>query len=320
MYCASSVYIYIAKMDPQAGLSRAETDNLEFVIQAMEAIGRHHLITQAFLQQICADVERNGLAGAIAVPGLAKYRNAFGWASSNVPLLARSYLTNHSEIQVPLPGRLPLGVTSGTYDPAKTPQAQRARGCAATGLPGEGVEATNKRRRTSPPPPQQQQQQQDGQSFDWDTPGASTTFYSTNPEKPRGVFGGGLLRASGVAPMSNGPPRPHPQVSVALPHRTSANASPVPRQMGGMAPLGIQPQQGDALPYTASAMPPTTATTVGYDAAGAFVYPQPGPQDMGGMAAMGFPAADGVDPWTFMPVMDDVAWAGMGRGDGTGAG
>lgn len=318
MYCASSVYIYAAKTNPQAGLSTSDRDNLEFIIRAMEAIGKHHLITQSFLQQICADVERNGLVDAVALPGLAKHRNAFGWASSNVPLLARSYLTKHSDIQVPLPGRLPLGVASGTFDPSKTPQAQTARGCATTPLESVGpAEATNKRRRTSPPP-QQQRQQQDRPSYDWNNQAAPTTFYDNSNNKGRGVFGGGLLRASGVAPMPNDAPP-----SVSLPHRASANVSPVvnispavgvsappPPQMPiNMAVMGQS--QGDAMPYT-TAVPP--AVTVGYDAAGAFVYAQP-TQDMG---AMGFAVPEAVDPWNFLPVMDDAAWAEMERGAGTG--
>ncbi|KAH6694003.1 binuclear zinc transcription factor [Plectosphaerella plurivora] len=309
MYCASSVYIYAAKSAPQAGLSTADRDNLEFIIQAMEAIGRHHLITQSFLQQICADVERNGLIDAVAIPGLAKHRNAFGWASSNVPLLARSYLTKHSDIQVPLPGRLPLGASSGTFDPDKTPQAQTARGCPPAPPEAGPGEATNKRRRTSPPPPQQQQQQQ------WAPQGTPTTFYD-EPNKPRGLFGGGILRASGVAPMTNNAPQAPPPVS--LPHRASANASPVvnvsapPQVPVNMAVLG-QPQ-GNPIPFT-TAVPP--AVTVGYDASGAFVYSQPVTQDMG---AMGFTVQEAVDPWNFMPVMDDANWVNMGTGAGAGTG
>ncbi|KAK2050816.1 hypothetical protein LZ31DRAFT_548127 [Colletotrichum somersetense] len=121
LYSAASVYVYSAKCDPEAGISTADLQNLKFIITAMEAIGRKHVITKAFLQQIYMDVERNGLAGIIDLPNLSNYKNQFGWTSSNIPLLARSSISKHTEIQPPLPGRLPLGNPKGTaYEPGLT--------------------------------------------------------------------------------------------------------------------------------------------------------------------------------------------------------
>ncbi|GJC80708.1 citrinin biosynthesis transcriptional activator ctnR [Colletotrichum liriopes] len=114
LYSAASVYIYSAKCNPEAGISTADLQNLKFIITAMEAIGRKHVITQAFLQQIFMDVERNGLSGIIDLPNLTNYKNLFGWTCSNIPLLARSSISKHTEIQPPLPGRLPLGNPKGT--------------------------------------------------------------------------------------------------------------------------------------------------------------------------------------------------------------
>ncbi|KAK1674563.1 hypothetical protein BDP55DRAFT_612092, partial [Colletotrichum godetiae] len=109
LYSAASVYVYTAKCNLDTGFSTADLQNLKFIINAMEAIGRRHIITQAFLQQIFMDIERNGLSGVIDLPNLANYKNLFGWTSSNIPLLARTSISKHTEIQPPLPGRLPLG-------------------------------------------------------------------------------------------------------------------------------------------------------------------------------------------------------------------
>ncbi|GKT46706.1 citrinin biosynthesis transcriptional activator ctnR [Colletotrichum spaethianum] len=124
LYSAASVYVYSAKCDPEAGISPVDLQNLNFIITAMEAIGRKHVITQAFLQQIFMDVERNGLSGVIDLPNLTNYKNLFGWTYSNIPLLARSSISKHTEIQPPLPGRLPLGNPKGTaYDNSLTAES-----------------------------------------------------------------------------------------------------------------------------------------------------------------------------------------------------
>lgn len=319
MYCASSVYIYIAKSDPQAGLSSIETGNMEFLIQAMEAIGRHHIITQAFLQQVCADVERNGLATVITLPSLAKYRNAFGWQNSNVPLLARSYLTKHSEIQTPLPGRLPLGLTKGTYDPSQTPQARRTP-CGSE--EDQLNEAAHKRKRASPASNPASIPGDDRPVFDWDTPGAAASFYERHKDKPQGVFGGGLLRATGVVSTNN---------EVKLPHRTGSvpGSSSIPttgtssQQASGITTptTGIDARAPpEAMPYTAAAGQPVSAS---FDPNNSFMYAQPsaGMQGLDPLVGMGYDESTGtMDPWAFMANMDETGWNGMGRGQGQGHG
>lgn len=106
----------MAKQDPVAGLTPIDISNLEWIIQAMEAISRFHEITRGFLQQACLDVERNGLDVCIRLPTLTKYRDGFG-ANPNIPLLARSSVAKHTEISPVLPGRLPLGNPKGTILP-----------------------------------------------------------------------------------------------------------------------------------------------------------------------------------------------------------
>jgi hypothetical protein len=109
MYCAASVYILHAKDSPSRGLSNSDHQNLEFIINAMEAVGRQHLITRAFLQQVCLDVEANGVGPAIRMPRIDRYKHIFGTCQSQIPLLVRSSISRHTGPQSPLPGRLPLG-------------------------------------------------------------------------------------------------------------------------------------------------------------------------------------------------------------------
>lgn len=88
----------------------AYADNLDFVIAAMEALGRTHTITRAFLRQVVVDVERNGVSNFVRLPRLDSLGDDFNaQVSHNIPLVARSSISRHSEVQPPLPGRLPLG-------------------------------------------------------------------------------------------------------------------------------------------------------------------------------------------------------------------
>lgn len=84
----------------------------------MEAIGRAHQVTTAFLQQACLDIERNGLTSCLQIPSLSKYRDLFGGPASNIPRVARSPVSQHTEMSSPLPGRLPLGSPKGVRRPA----------------------------------------------------------------------------------------------------------------------------------------------------------------------------------------------------------
>lgn len=135
LYCATTVYVYIAKQNPINGLTSIDVANLEMIIQTMEAIGRTHSITRAFLQQAYLDIERNGLNSSIRLPVLNKYRDIFGGASSNIPLLARSQVSRHTEPS-PVLRRLPLEKPNGFVRNQslrssfpKSPLHQKLQGC-----------------------------------------------------------------------------------------------------------------------------------------------------------------------------------------------
>ncbi|KAL7941825.1 hypothetical protein V8C42DRAFT_333826 [Trichoderma barbatum] len=117
LYCATTVYVYLAKQDPSSGINPNDMSNLELLIKAMEAIGRIHSLTFAFLQQACLDIDKNGLSRNVKLPNLYQYRNLFGEPTSNIPLLARSPISRHTQMSSPLPGRLPLDKPLGQRRP-----------------------------------------------------------------------------------------------------------------------------------------------------------------------------------------------------------
>ncbi|KAI1105939.1 fungal-specific transcription factor domain-containing protein [Jackrogersella minutella] len=106
LYCAASVYIYLCK-ESQAPMN---PENLDFIISAMEALGRDHTITRAFLRQVLVDIERNDLRHLVRLSRLDSIvGDTRTQMSHNIPLLARSSISRHTQVQPPLPGRLPLG-------------------------------------------------------------------------------------------------------------------------------------------------------------------------------------------------------------------
>ncbi|KAK1980854.1 hypothetical protein LZ30DRAFT_658598 [Colletotrichum cereale] len=259
LYTAASVYIYSAKSNPETGISTADLQNLKFIITAMEAIGRKHVITKAFLQQIFMDIERNGLAGIIDLPGLNNYKNLFGWTCSNIPLLARSSISKHTEMQPPLPGRLPLGNPKGTayehsltgvdYEHNMTMQANcfsldtksttDTSGGSETPLgnfhkymgpvpaTGElGDKGSNKRRRTSPTTNPGGDTHAKAGVFGGGFPSSNADMRAPPAPLRNGIngvggFGKGLLVGTGVM-------KPAPSARINLPHRTPPSSAPSP--------------------------------------------------------------------------------------------
>ncbi|KAI6757278.1 hypothetical protein HG531_003103 [Fusarium graminearum] len=96
LYCAATVYIYLAKESPATGLNAMDVSNFQLIIQCMEAIARVHTITRSFLHQTCVDIEKIGLDSVIQMPSLRRYRDTFGPSKSQIPILARTPVSNHS--------------------------------------------------------------------------------------------------------------------------------------------------------------------------------------------------------------------------------
>lgn len=176
LYCATTVYVYLARDDPTTQVSSMDVSNHEIVIQGMQAIARHHKITNAFLQQAFLDIEHNGLSGVINIPWSPQKRDE--WTSA-IPLLARSSVSRHTSVAPVLPGKLPLGnpmgkaVPEGSGDPYLVPRGTDAtvkklinsdcyqpmlgavsRNMASSSNISSAPEPANKRKRTAEPTPQ----------------------------------------------------------------------------------------------------------------------------------------------------------------------
>lgn len=84
----------------------------------MEAIGRKHPITNAFLQQAFLDIERNDLARMLRFSTVDRFRRFFdGSVGSVIPLITRSSVSRHTKVTPVLPGRLPLNNPQGNIGP-----------------------------------------------------------------------------------------------------------------------------------------------------------------------------------------------------------
>lgn len=115
LYCAAMVFIYQCKDEP----TPQRIDNLDFIISAMDAIGREHIITRAFLKQLLLDLDRNNITQITRVPKLGSLPEIIAIGNHNIPLLTRSQFSSHSQMQPPLPGRLPLGNPRGNLNDHK---------------------------------------------------------------------------------------------------------------------------------------------------------------------------------------------------------
>lgn len=221
LYVASSVYISQIGID---GLQSTYKSNLEFLITAMEAIGRQHLITKAFLKQAILDIQTNGLMGIVRLPKIASDSDTDGLdvtCGSNIPLFARSKVSRHTEILPPLPGRLPLGAPIG-HKHWDTQVPSRHVHMIPLGDVTEAVtgENANKRKRVGSPSPPPAGTQVHNDPALWMQAGAvaeevispdTTTHQPSSQPRPNAPNGPGQDRSAGL---------------LKLPHRAgSSNAS-----------------------------------------------------------------------------------------------
>lgn len=167
---ASSVYI--SQAENGSFKPTAKTD-LEFLLTAMEAIGKQHSITMSFLRQAIFDLRQAGL-GEVRAPNVAMFeaalpglsRNELVACGHNIPLFARSRVSRSGGIMSPLPGRLPLKnpmgrrnmFTTAINTPCPVFPENQAKGSnqaaqASTGFYNcnDGNANVNKRRRVSDP-------------------------------------------------------------------------------------------------------------------------------------------------------------------------
>ncbi|RYP45178.1 hypothetical protein DL768_008451 [Monosporascus sp. mg162] len=232
LYCAASVYIYFSKED------KASTNvaNLNFIISAMEVMGRDHAIMRAFLRQVSLDIDHNGIGHMVRTPRLDRMSEVLGvQMSNNIPLLARSRISRHTGVQPPLPGRLPLERPVGKVISEESSEAGPALGgftAFPTLLRGGSAEAVgNKRKRASPSTGTDTRSTSGDNEPLW----AFDSMQSPVPDAPSTLPSGARVGASAAQqPFPAGAsisrsPQTEGLAQMNLPHRTgspAANANP----------------------------------------------------------------------------------------------
>ncbi|KAI0434112.1 hypothetical protein F5Y09DRAFT_338004 [Xylaria sp. FL1042] len=148
LLCAASVYMYFCKEN----YTPATADNLDFLLSAMEAIGRTHSVTRSFLRQALLDIEQNGIQDIVQLPRVTRLsRNLSTTVSHNVPLLARTRMSRHSEAQPPLPS-LPVGKATPRNPPSTSTPWTRPAQNSTTSIAGASSDGhAYKRQRTGTP-------------------------------------------------------------------------------------------------------------------------------------------------------------------------
>ncbi|KAI2630880.1 hypothetical protein GGR54DRAFT_648426 [Hypoxylon sp. NC1633] len=209
LYCAASVYVYLCKETQMP----TYVENLDYILSAMEACGRTHTITRAFLRQVIVDIEQNDIKHIVRLPCLDALGPEFNTQSPhNIPLLARSKISRHTEVQGPLPGRLPLGRPVGKIcDPDQchaTTWTSSQQGSTSQDTSSSAPTKSNKRKRVSP---SRGTGTLDGSSAGHDSPRWASTgqsSYSTPPDP--------LITAAAAPPLQQ------QQQQFNLPHRTGS--------------------------------------------------------------------------------------------------
>jgi hypothetical protein len=148
LYSAAAAYI------AQASDNTLYLANLEFLLEAMASAGKDNLVTRAFLRQAVLDIQRNGLSSKVKLPHLAHLRDTDmpAGCSNNIPLFARCRVSRHTQVQSPLPGRLPLGKPVGQMRPKGDWWSAEGNGCFdhPVGIDLNEGNAGGKRKRKSP--------------------------------------------------------------------------------------------------------------------------------------------------------------------------
>lgn len=96
LYTAASVFLSQAKEEPE----KADVDSLSFLVSCMDAIGRQHVITRAYLNHLMLDIRYNGIDTGTTLLSKMEIHSACGY---NIPLLARSSASFNTQVQPPLP-------------------------------------------------------------------------------------------------------------------------------------------------------------------------------------------------------------------------
>ncbi|KAK3391796.1 hypothetical protein B0T20DRAFT_384004 [Sordaria brevicollis] len=124
LYCASTVYVDLAReafSSPlPAPLPPWATSELEFLVECLESIGRQHIITRAYLNQLLLDIEQSDVGSFFNLPNIKRY----GCCNHGIPLMVKTAVSRNRKsgggsmvprmMPVPMGGRIiPEGVSGG---------------------------------------------------------------------------------------------------------------------------------------------------------------------------------------------------------------
>ena len=118
LYCATTVYVFLAKINGESALTATELANLDLIFQVMEVVSRDQEVTRAFLKQACLDIERNDLADNFNFPNYGRQEEIFGNTCSEIPLMSRKLWSPRDKPSSKT--RRDGDVTSETSEPRRT--------------------------------------------------------------------------------------------------------------------------------------------------------------------------------------------------------
>ncbi|KAK4190125.1 transcriptional activator protein acu-15 [Podospora australis] len=107
LYCAATVHLMHARDTP----GQVDTAGLEILIRCMDTVGKNHIITRAYFNQIMLDLEENGIYIPTETPTRCINPVLCG---ERVPLVARNSAARQKKLPSPFPIRLP---SSGLLGP-----------------------------------------------------------------------------------------------------------------------------------------------------------------------------------------------------------
>ncbi|KAK3954153.1 hypothetical protein QBC32DRAFT_97490 [Pseudoneurospora amorphoporcata] len=111
LYCASTVYIDLAKeafsSPSPVSLPPWVTSELEFLSECMESIGRQHIVTRAYLNQLLLDIEQSDVGAYFNLPNIKRY----GCCNHGIPVLVRTAVSRHTKNggRPVVPRMMPMG-------------------------------------------------------------------------------------------------------------------------------------------------------------------------------------------------------------------
>ncbi|CAH0056110.1 unnamed protein product [Clonostachys solani] len=127
LYCAASVYMYLARDSPTEGLPVNELVNFETILRSMETTGHDHKITRALLLQVYRDAERYGLSSILHLPDTGQITEVDLGYCPSVFMSVKIAMIRQPIIGPLQVGRLPLGAAGDlafqdlTYDTLENP-------------------------------------------------------------------------------------------------------------------------------------------------------------------------------------------------------